>query len=404
MALSPIAQDARVLRQIKYLSPHYDLTVIGFGPPHPSYAETGTIHSVDLNLQENPTIPNLRTSIRDRDFRNLNVYHHVAKRVSRSLNKLLLWLGTYSPAIHEVWYKRQPIISKATRKAIGARCDAYLANDWNTLPMAAQAATTNNAALVIDLHEYAPLQYMEGPDQEKQRRLVRYTISKYIPKVSSSITVAGTFALRYNEEFGFFPGVIMNAPERITLPEPAINPSSIKLMYHGVVSRGRNPELMIETIARCDERYSLHLMLIPNEYIVELKNLADRIAPNRVFFHDPVPPEKILERIAEFDVGLSIFPPVNYSSFATLPNKFFDYICAGLAVCLGPSPSSVELVEKYGVGVISDTFDPDDIASALNRTSADRWISMRQASRYASRELNAGIEMKKLINIFDRLL
>ena len=324
--------------------------------------------------------------------------------MKRTLNKFLLWLGTYSPAFHEAWYKRQPIISRTIQEAILSGCDAYLANDWNTLPMAARAARKNKAALVLDLHEYAPFQYMEGPDQEKQRRLVRHTISKYIPKVNSSITVAGSFAFRYNEEFGFCPEVLMNAPDRINLPAPVMNPSSIKLIYHGVVSRGRNPELMIETIARCDRRYSLHLMLIPNEYITELKKLAERIAPERVFFHDPVPPEKILERITEFDVGLSIFPPVNYSSFATLPNKFFDYICAGLAICTGPSPSSAELVKEYGVGVVCDTFDPEDIASALNRTSADQWMSMRQASRVASHELNANNEMKKLINIFDRLL
>jgi glycosyltransferase involved in cell wall biosynthesis len=404
IALSPIAHDARVLRQIKYLSPHYDLTVIGFGHPHPSYAESRTIHSVDLNLQENPTIPNLRTSIRDRDFRNLNVSHHMAKRVRRTINKLLLWFGTYSPALHETWYRRQPIISKATQKAIEAGCDAYLANDWNTLPMAAQAAGKNNAALVLDLHEYAPLQYMEGPDQEKQKRLITYTLSKYIRRVDTSITVAEPLAQRYQTEFGFYPQVIMNAPEKLQSFPHRKGVNSIKLFHHGIASRSRQPELMIETITQCEDRYSLHFMFLQNEYVEELKTLAKKLAPGRVFFHDPVPPEKITKYISQFDVGFYILPPTNYNNLVALPNKFLDFICSGLAVCIGPSPSMSEILNKYGLGVLCNTFDPEDMASVINQTSSEQWASMQQAARKASTELNAGNEMKKLINIFDRLL
>ena len=404
MALSPIAHDARVLRQIQYLSPRYDLTVIGFGPPHPSYSKSCTIDSVDLNLQEKPPIPNFRTSIRDQDFRNLHVYHHISKRVIRTINKFLLRLGTYSTSIHEAWYKRQPIIHKATQKAIEARCDAYLANDWNTMPMSAQAARKNNAALVLDLHEYAPLQSMEGPDQNKQKRLITHTLSKYLRQVDTSITVAGPLAQRYQKEFGFDPVIIMNAPEQLSCFPHTKFDNSIKLFHHGGAIRSRQPELMIETIVRCDDRYSLHFMFLHNEYVEELKTLAEKMAPGRVFFHDPVSPEKITQYISQFDVGFYILPPINYNNLFALPNKFLDFICAGLPVAIGPSPSMAEVVNKYGLGVVCNTFDPEDMASAINQTSSEQWAGMQQAARKASTDLNAGIEMKKLINIFDRLL
>lgn len=33
ISFSPIARDARVLRQIDHLTPHYDLVVLGYGAP-----------------------------------------------------------------------------------------------------------------------------------------------------------------------------------------------------------------------------------------------------------------------------------------------------------------------------------------------------------------------------------
>src|SRR4051794_32996008 len=37
LSFSPVYRDGRVLRQIEFLAPHYDLTVIGFGEP-PGYS------------------------------------------------------------------------------------------------------------------------------------------------------------------------------------------------------------------------------------------------------------------------------------------------------------------------------------------------------------------------------
>lgn len=407
IALTPIARDARVLRQIHYLSPLYDLTVIGYGPPHPSFADSPAINWVQLDRLLQPTVPNLRAALRNLDLENLNLPYHAAKRVNRYFNKALLSMSNASPRLHELWYKRQPFARSVLACAIRARCHAYHANDWNTLPMAAAAARKTHAALVLDLHEYAPLQYMEhmeGPTLEKQKRLITYTLQKYLPQVDAAVTVAAPLARRYCEEFGIQPTVIMNTPERVEIPPPSMDSSSVNIIHHGMVSKGRRPELMIETIARCDSRYNLHLMLLPHDYLSELKSLAEKRAPGRVFFHDTVPPEDIIREISRYDVGLCIFPPVNYSSFASLPNKFFDYICAGLAVCTGPSPSMTEIIRRYEVGLVCDTFEPEDMASMLNQTSMEQWLKMRKAARIASTDLNAEVEMGKLVHLYDSLL
>ena len=108
--------------------------------------------------------------------------------------------------------------------------------------------------------------------------------------------------------------------------------------------------------------------------------------------------------ISTYDVGFFPLFPTNYNYHIALPNKFFDFIAAGLAICIGPSPSMAGIVNKFGNGVISPTFNPVDFAAILNRTSAFEWDEMKQASIEASKELNADIEMQKLLEIIDKLL
>jgi glycosyltransferase involved in cell wall biosynthesis len=108
-------------------------------------------------------------------------------------------------------------------------------------------------------------------------------------------------------------------------------------------------------------------------------------------------------KITRFDVGIHPIVPTSYNNLIALPNKFFEFIAAGLAVCIGPSPSMAEIVREYHCGVIAPSFEAADIAEVLNRTTAAQWDEMKQASLLASQELNADHEMKKLLDIYQNL-
>jgi hypothetical protein len=135
-----------------------------------------------------------------------------------------------------------------------------------------------------------------------------------------------------------------------------------------------------------------------------LKKLADEVAPGRVFFHNPVAPTKVVERISEYDMGFYLLEPTNFNNSAALPNKFFDFIMAGLAVCIGPSPSMAELVRQYGFGCVAPTFNPSDVAYMLNQLNIDQLTAMQQAAREVARQLNANTEMGKVVELYQQLL
>lgn len=380
---APIQRDARVLRQIKYLAPHYDLTIIGYGRPHPAWENISGIRWISLAESRRTLFTKLSGVI------------------------LLTVLGKIRPFFYDTWYWQKSHHVDALKEIEASNCAAIHANDWETLPLAVAAAKKIGAQVIFDAPEYEPLTFenvwywklMHSP-------AISHFLRQYALEAKAAITVAPIIAARYQQEFKFDPIVVLNAPEYTPLPGKAFDPHRIRLIHHGVSNRDRRLELMIETVALCDRRYSLHLMLVENDpaYIRSLKRLADQLAPGRVSFHEPVAPENIVQRIAAYDIGFCLLAPTSYNLKMALPNKFFDFIAAGLAVCIGPSPSMTKIVRQYNLGCIASTFDPRDVAATLNQLKPEQLITMQQASRAAAQQFNAEKEMGKVIQLYHQLL
>ena len=146
-------------------------------------------------------------------------------------------------------------------------------------------------------------------------------------------------------------------------------------------------------------------MLVGDEgYIRYLQIYANRVAPGRVTFLNPVAPDQIVSRIAPFDMGFYLLQPTNYNNSVALPNKVFDFIHAGLAVCVGPSPGMAAFVREWQCGVVAPSFEPVEVAATLNRLGVEEIRAMRQAARVAAAHVNAQTEMRKVVELCNRLL
>lgn len=390
LSFSTIRADSRVLRQVQYLAPHFDVTVMGYGGPHPAWEG-------DARIAWREALPIAAATGR-------------SGRLDKLTNRALLAAGKLHPKAYERLYWGERAYGDALRKAVESGCDAVHANDWNALPVAAEAARQTGARLVFDAHEYAPLEFEESRAWRFLiSPMIRHVLRTYAPRADQTITVAPAIAERYAREFGFNPEVVMNAP---VAPPPADagqrerDFSRVRLVYQGCAQNGRRIEDLIRTLALCDARYSLHLMLTGNapDYLSELRRLGDDLAPGRVEFRPPVPPEQVVREISAFDMGFCFVPPSNYSWLVSLPNKFFECIVAGLPVCVGPSPSMAEIVNAYGLGCVSPSFEPNDFAATLNALSTAQLAGMERRAREAAGRLNADVEMGKLVGIYQGLL
>lgn len=391
VSLSDLARDGRVLRQIDAAAAAgYDVAVVGWGAPGDVPLPAGV------------------------------AFHPVAPvrlpRRARVAQAARLLAGRVSARWFERWYWRKPDHAAARDAVVAARPDLVHANEAISLPLALAAAEAihrpavdrSPVPVLFDAHEYSP-------DRLARRSLTRFLarpfytwlIRTQAPRAAAMTTVADGIADRYRAAFGLDPVVIRNCPAYRALPPRSTDPTHITLVHHGVALRARRLEAMIDVVAGCDDRYRLAFMLVESDpgYVDALAQRAARVAPGRVAFHAPVAPAEIAPKLHGLgDIGLFLLPPVDFSYRMALPNKLFEFIMAGLAVAIGPSPEMAQVVDAHGCGVVAPDFAPASLAAQLNALSSDDIDAMKGRSLEAARVLNAEAEMGRLMALYRALL
>lgn len=380
IALSPIARDARVLRQVEYLSPHYDITVIGYGDAPTEYQGMVEWHNVSGSK--------------------------LKQWMDRILRIAIVVLGRFLPFLLPLEYILTIRARRIKKILLDANADAYHANDWDTLPLVVPIATQLGAKIVFDAHEYSPGQQHSALRQFFLASRATYFLRRYAHKATRMTTVSPLLAEKYAEVFGLTAQVIMSAPRQQGLLPSSIDADVIHIVHHGGATRRRQLELMIETMRHTDNRFHLHFYLVVGRfqaYANELKALAKNVAPERIHFHEPIAPTEITRTINQYDIGLYILKPFPFNHLAALPNKLFDFINAGLALCISPTPGMASLARQYDFSVISETYEPEEIAQKLNALTPERIMEMKHNAYDASNILNADVEMGKVVEIYREL-
>lgn len=195
----------------------------------------------------------------------------------------------------------------------------------------------------------------------------------------------------------------MSMPDYQALQPVSVNPDRIKIIYHGLVGASRKTEIMIEMMGFVDERFQLDLMLMPRDdsYFHQIVAMAE--SRRNVKIIPPVAMNEIVPFINSYDIGLFLVPPTNFNLTYTLPNKFFEFIQARLAIAIGPSIEMKRLVEKYDCGVVSRDFDPRSLAEELNKLTVEEIMKYKGNSHKAAGELNAEVNKKRMMQILDEL-
>lgn len=104
----------------------------------------------------------------------------------------------------------------------------------------------------------------------------------------------------------------------------------------------------------------------------KLKVQAEKHGLDNVLFLDPVPKIKLSGLMAGADIGLQVLRNVPAFYFGTSPNKFFDYISAGLPVLNNYPGWLAGLIEETDCGFAVPPDDPTAFADALIAAASDR--------------------------------
>jgi len=213
-------------------------------------------------------------------------------------------------------------------------------------------------------------------------------------------TVCQGIAEEYSRQFGLpAPTVITNAPPYEDLqPSPLVG-GKIRLVHHGIANPSRKLELMIDAMKLLDDKFTLDLMLMRQDtpYYRHLQALA--ASDPRIRFRDPVPMPEIAKFINQFDVGVYVLPPGNFNQEMALPNKFFEFVQARLALVVGPSPEMAQVVQQHGLGVVTETFTAEALAKALIELSIEAIGNFKVASGKAASVLSLDGNTEHLRNL-----
>jgi glycosyltransferase involved in cell wall biosynthesis len=110
-----------------------------------------------------------------------------------------------------------------------------------------------------------------------------------------------------------------------------------------------------------------------------------------VLFHDPVNKDRLAELMAASDIGMQILANVPAFYYGTSPNKFFDYIAAGLPVLNNYPGWLAEMIEDRKCGFSVPPDDPIAFADALEIAADNRELLQcmgRNARLLAESEFN----------------
>jgi len=112
-----------------------------------------------------------------------------------------------------------------------------------------------------------------------------------------------------------------------------------------------------------------------------LRARAQEEALDNILFIDPVPKTRLAGLMAGADIGLQVLRNVPAFYFGTSPNKFFDYIAAGLPVLNNYPGWLAELISENDCGYTVPPDDPQAFADALISAAEDRTTLQEKGMR-----------------------
>jgi glycosyltransferase involved in cell wall biosynthesis len=141
---------------------------------------------------------------------------------------------------------------------------------------------------------------------------------------------------------------------------------------HGVAN-GLDAVLDAAAELRRRGRTDIKLLLIGQGALKPaLQARARKEGLDNVVFHEPVDKARLAGLMAATDLGLQVLANVPAFYYGTSPNKFFDYLAAGLPVLNNYPGWLADLITRCDCGLVVPPDDPRAFADALEQAAGDR--------------------------------
>ncbi|MBW8270450.1 glycosyltransferase [Caldovatus aquaticus] len=308
------------------------------------------------------------------------------------------------------WRGRLLGLPALARRAAASGAAVLHAHEPDSWFAALWAARRSGARVVIDVHEHYPSR-LDTRLPAPLRPLARAAIGaacRLAGRLADAVVVAreglgADFAARAERVV-----VVRNyvLPQPVAPRRHAAGP--LTLVHAGVLGRSRGALQMVEALALAPPGTRLRLIgrFTDDSAAAFAARAAALGVADRIEDLGWLPQERLPAALAECDVGLVAFQPVDRNHRLALPHKLFDYMHAGLPV-IAPdfAPETAAVVREAGCGLLVDTADPRAIAGAVAALSDPaRRAALGAAGRAAAAErFGWAAEAERLLALYRRL-
>lgn len=340
----------------------------------------------------------------------------VAVKILRRLSYIpFIIIGRYSHTLahYAYWRNKQmrrnlQAIYYAFKNGAYASPTLIIAHDYQTAPIADILAHHYKCPYVVDIHEYAKEQY-------QNRKLWRFIYKPwvdrmqaiYLSKSAINTTVCDGIADLLAKDYHPTPRpiVVRSVPSyrQINFKKTG---DKISVLYHGIIYPSRGLDMAIESLPLWDSHFHLIIRGPEDEYYLnQLKTQAqERGVLERVTFEKPVLFHEIIPAANRADIGYFIQPAFSVQKRFALPNKFFEYIAAGLALCINDLPEMSKITKQYDLGKIVDDYDARSIATTINSFTPEKIDFYKKNSLLAAKDLCWENESKKMLEAYESII
>lgn len=269
------------------------------------------------------------------------------------------------------WRGRLAALPGLVRAAVAQRAAVIHAHEPDSWFAAILAGRLSGAKVVLDVHEHYPSRLdtrLPAPLRPMARALLR-GVCNLAGRLADAVVVARLdLANDFHAPAQAVPARNHALPSDVSPRRHVEGP--LTLVHVGVLGRTRGVFQMLDTLALCPAGTRLRLIgrITDGSGPEFFARAAQMGLSTRIEDAGWVAQEALPGAVAEADIGLVLFQPVDINHRLALPHKLFDCMLAGLPV-IAPdfAPETAAVVRAAECGLLVDTADPAAIAAAVHR-------------------------------------